>query len=88
MNRNKDLIFKMNHLRIEMNSYLYNQVEDARIRENLLEQLSWLNHQFHFYSDNNEIDLLIDKFNWVVDNFNESLSLKEEEKFPFFDLAS
>ena len=68
----------------EMNQYLSHDHIEPATREKLQEQLSWLRHQVNQHSQDFDSFSLVDRFHWVVDNFNFSLDLPEEEKFEYF----
>jgi len=68
--------------RLKMAEYLESHPLDDRARDKLHDQLTWLKFQIDYCLDGGEIDLLIDDYNWVADNFN---SEYDEEEFPFFN---
>ncbi|MCF7806768.1 MAG: hypothetical protein K9M13_03865 [Simkaniaceae bacterium] len=68
----------------EMNAFLNTESVSPALRERLQDQLVWLKSQV----EKQEIDYdpfdIADRFNWVVENFNTSLNLPEEERFNYF----
>jgi hypothetical protein len=67
-----------------MNQYLNQDDIDPFKRERLQEQLSWLRHQMNQCAQDADPFALVDRFHWVVDNFNLYLNLPDEEKFEYF----
>jgi len=84
-NYKAEVISNINKERKDMNTFLYESVDKASTREKLLEQLSWLDKQMDYYAQQEDLHPLVDKFNWVVSNFNNDLHLKSEEKFNYLD---
>ena len=79
----KESIFsKIEKEKREMSSFLHANNPSPSTREKLQEQLRWFAHQEEYYKDQDDLEIFVDKFNWLVKNFNDDLGLDPEEKFP------
>lgn len=68
----------------EMHECLNGDHIHSSTREKLQEQIAWLKHQVNHYAETLDDFALLDRFHWVVDNFNLYLDLPDEEKFDHY----
>ena len=65
----------------ELNSFINQDEINPATRERLQEQLVWLRYQIKHHEVEFDEQDIKDRFNWVINNFNENLNLEEEERF-------
>ncbi|MCI5051795.1 MAG: hypothetical protein MRY21_01500 [Simkaniaceae bacterium] len=81
-NNRESLFVEIDKERNDMHSYLYQSDVAPSVKEKLQDQLKWFNHQVNHYKEAPDLEVFLDKFNWMVKNFNEELNLDHQERFP------